>query len=121
MNGFAVRQDGTPGWRAVGSSDELYPNEYFSEVEPSPVVPPPPTDAERAVQAKESRDELLSVAANRMGPLQDAVEAERATDGEVARLALWKEYRIDLNRIEQQEGFPFEISWPISPDETTAR
>lgn len=120
MNGFAVRQDGTPGWRAVGSSDELYPNEYFSEVEPLPVVPPAPTDAELVVQAKELRDQLLSTAANRMGPLLDAVEAGVATDGELALLALWRLYRIDLNRIELQDGFPAEISWPVSPDEALA-
>lgn len=117
MSGFAVRNDGEMGMRAVGGPDELFENEVFSKAEPPPFTPPPPSSEDLAAEAKTQRDKLLAVAANRMGPLQDAVDTGRATDDEIALLTLWKGYRIDLNRIEQQEGFPSEIRWPLSPDE----
>ncbi|WP_168232302.1 tail fiber assembly protein [Pseudomonas veronii] len=119
MSGFAVRDDGDLGWRSIASIDELFPNEVFSAVEPLPASPPEPSVEELSATAKEQRDKLLAVAANRMGPLQDAVDTGRATNEEVAQLAAWKGYRIDLNRIEQQEGFPAEILWPLSPDESS--
>lgn len=62
------------------------------------------------------RDELLVAATLRMSPLQDAVDLERATEAEKTQLIAWKGYRIDLSRIEQQDGFPLEIAWPDSPD-----
>lgn len=117
MSGFAVRNDGELGWRAITSIEELFPNEVFSAVEPLPASEPQPGIEELSAKAREQRDKLLTIAANRMGPLQDAVDIGRATDGDVAQLTLWKGYRVDLNRIEQQEGFPAEIQWPLSPDE----
>lgn len=61
------------------------------------------------------RDNLLSVAAIRIAPLQDAVDLEEATAAEVALLKKWKQYRIAVNRIDQQEGFPSDITWPVEP------
>ena len=114
--GFAVRND-KQGCRAVSGADEVGPDELFStEILPDP-VPVPPTAEELATTAKEKRDQLLATAANRMGPLQDAVDTGQATDKEASRLVLWKGYRIDLNRIEAQETFPNNIQWPVSPDE----
>lgn len=120
MSGFAVRNDGEPGWRSVSNITELFTYEVFSEVEPPATVPPPPSANELSVEAKAARDKLLAVAANRMGPLQDAVDIGRATDADVDRLNLWKGYRVDLNQIEEQAGFPHEILWPLSPDESPA-
>lgn len=114
---YAVRNDGVYGWRSIASRGELFENEDFSEVEPPPAAPVLPTDEELAAAAKIKRDQLLAVAANRMGPLQDAADQGQATDDETASLALWKGYRIKLNRIEQQEGFPADIQWPLSPDD----
>lgn len=104
--GYAVRTDGQ-GWRAVAGADDIGSQEWFSSD-----VPPEPVPF-----APDLRDNLLVIASNRMGPLQDAVDEGVATDDEVARLKLWKHYRIDLNRIEQQTGYPTEINWPSSPDD----
>jgi len=117
MSGFAVRNDGASGFRAVNSIDELYLYEVFSLLEPSVMASQPPTIEELSASAKNQRDKLLAIAANRMGPLQDAVDSGRANDEELTRLALWKDYRIDLNRIETQEMFPAEVQWPVSPDD----
>lgn len=76
---------------------------------------PEPTPEELAAAALVRRDELLAIAALRIAPLQDAVDIDRASDAEVAALKAWKNYRVDLNRIEQQSGFPASIEWPIEP------
>lgn len=61
------------------------------------------------------RDELLGMAALRIAPLQDAADLGKATDAEASLLLSWKQYRVDLSRIEQQSGFPTVIDWPESP------
>jgi len=122
--GWAVKND-LSSMRAFDSeTNELLGDEYFLDINDGPApetVPLPPSNEELTALVKEQRDKLLTVAANRMGPLQDAVEVGRATDKEAARLVLWKGYRIDLNRIEQQAGFPLDIDWPLSPDEVPAQ
>ncbi|KAK52535.1 caudovirales tail fiber assembly domain protein [Bordetella bronchiseptica OSU054] len=40
---------------------------------------------------------------------------EIATPEEQASLIAWKQYRVALNRIEQQAGYPTEILWPTAP------
>lgn len=87
-------------------------------------------DAIRAIQAAESaptpeqliaaaladRDNLLATAALRIAPLQDAVDLDEATPEDVANLKLWKQYRIALNRLEQQTAYPTTINWPVAPN-----
>lgn len=76
---------------------------------------PPPSEAELIAMAETRRDERLRVAAIRIAPLQDAVDLDDATDAEVGLLKAWKQYRIAVNRIDQQAGFPFDITWPTEP------
>lgn len=116
---FAVRVDGQ-GWRPVNGESDLLPGEVLSDVMPAETLPLPPSVEEVTALAKVQRDKLLAIAANRMGPLQDAVDIDQATADEATRLVLWKSYRIDLNRIEAQEAFPVTIDWPVSPDEIQA-
>lgn len=66
-------------------------------------------------EALAQRDSLLSMASKKIAPLQDAVDLDMATDEEVASLREWKKYRVLLNRIEQQTGFPDSIEWPVIP------
>ncbi|TDJ74810.1 phage tail protein [Pseudomonas putida] len=71
-----------------------------------------------AMKTKEAQDEisrLRSVADYIIAPLQDAVDIDDATDDEKALLALWKKYRVALNRLPDQEGYPANISWPAPP------
>jgi hypothetical protein len=81
---------------------------------------PPLTVEELTAMAFGSRDNMLSFSAIRIAPLQDAVDMDQASDEEVASLATWKQYRIDLNRIHLQKGFPEKIKWPASPEELAA-
>lgn len=105
------------GQRVVFSLDE---QEW--RLEPIPKVEPeqtPPigesTPAELAAAVAVTRDQLLQNAGLRIAPLQDAVDLGDATAEEKAKLVAWKQYRIALNRITQQETFPQAVTWPTSP------
>ena len=80
-----------------------------------PPPPPPPTEQELAAAALARRDQALSVAAIRIAPLQDAVDLGDETPADMAALKQWKQYRVGLNRIEQQAEFPLAIDWPVMP------
>lgn len=82
---------------------------------PPPPPAPPPSNEELAMVAFARRDQALSVAAIRIAPLQDAVDLGEHTEAEVEELKAWKQYRIGLNRIQLQVGFPVEIEWPAEP------
>lgn len=94
---------------AVVQEGDSYVDGQFGP--PPPVVVPPMT----AEQARAQRDGLLAEATLRIAPLQDAVDLDEATAAEVALLKLWKKYRVDLSRIEQQIGFPTAVDWPQAP------
>lgn len=70
------------------------------------------------VQALARRDTLLSEAVLRIAPLQYAEDIGDATHDEQLALLEWKLYSVELNRIEQQSGFPADITWPTSPGRT---
>lgn len=92
--------------------------EYDPAAEPNPPelepAPQPPVTAD---QARAQRDGMLSFAALRIAPLQDAVDLDDATAEEIAALKAWKQYRVALSRIEQQPGFPAAVDWPTPPAE----
>jgi hypothetical protein len=69
-----------------------------------------------ADEARAQRDSLLSLAAIRIAPLQDAVDIDDATAADVALLKKWKQYRVALNRIQDQAGFPGQVDWPVAPE-----
>lgn len=77
---------------------------------------PPATGEQLAGIAINERRALLSEAALRIAPLQDAVDLEDATDVERSSLLAWKRYRVELNRIEHQSGYPHTIDWPDKPE-----
>ena len=74
----------------------------------------PVTDAENAELIASSRLAAEMDEANRtIVPLQDAVDIGIATDAEIARLAEWKRYRVELSRIVTSKA-P-DIEWPVRP------
>ncbi|MGY2221837.1 tail fiber assembly protein [Pseudomonas gingeri] len=115
MTGYAVRNDGQ-GWREVDSLNDVEPDERFTTDTPPEPIALPPVLTDLVKLAKGKREQLLFAAGNSMGPLQDAVDLNEATVDEVDRLRGWKQYRIALNRIEQQPDFPTGIVWPVSPE-----
>ncbi len=74
-----------------------------------------PTPEQVLAAANAQRDALLVSAGLRIAPLQDAVDLDAATADDVASLRLWKEYRVAVNRVSGQAGFPALIDWPVAP------
>ncbi len=74
-------------------------------------------DAEKTAQTTQviqQKESLLTLAASKIAPLQDAVDLDIATEAEAALLLAWKKYRILLNRINPYDA-P-DIKWPPMPD-----
>ena len=59
-----------------------------------------------------ARDGLLSMAALRIAPLQDASDLGTATSAEAASLLVWKQYRVAVNRVDLSAQ---DLSWPAAP------
>ncbi|PFH10557.1 phage tail assembly chaperone [Collimonas sp. PA-H2] len=78
-----------------------------------------PTDGEllEAVQERASRE--LRRANVEVTKYQDRVDVDDASAADVALLRAWKTYRVGLNRLSEQEGFPHSLTWPVAPDTTT--
>jgi len=75
----------------------------------------PVTDAENAALIASSRLAAEMDEANRtIVPLQDAVDIGIATNAEIARLAEWKRYRVELSRIDNSKAD--DITWPVRPE-----
>lgn len=64
--------------------------------------------------ATSQKKQLLNEANVQIEYLQDAADAEMATDAEVALLAALKKYRVLLNRIDVNQA-P-DIEWPVKPE-----
>ncbi len=128
MSGYAVMIDRS-SYRAVAGPSPLdgddlesaYPNydmeTYlpFEEGPPPDPIPLPPTVEQMMVAANLERDRLLTLAAIRIAPLQDAVDLDQATAEDVALLKKWKQYRVDVNRVPDQVDYPHNILWPMDP------
>ncbi len=85
----------------------------FAEGSFSP--PPPPTNEQLIASALHQRSILMEWATQQIEPLQDAIDLDEATDEETAKLKALKQFRVALNRIEQQDGWPKNIQWPTMP------
>ncbi|MNH11680.1 tail fiber assembly protein [Pseudomonas putida] len=59
--------------------------------------------------------QLRAAADVAIAPLQDAVDLDDASPAEVEALKAWKRYRVALNRLVDQPGYPVEIDWPEVP------
>jgi hypothetical protein len=122
MSGYAVMKNGS-SWRMVDGPEadpndesKLFPDpntETYSKTQPSSENALLPADA--IIVANMQRDSLLTTAALRIAPLQDAIDLDSATDADKANLKLWKQYRVDVNRVSSQTGFPATIDWPQVP------
>lgn len=100
-------------YRSIANSTSV----LSSDGEGRPVtIPAPGQTAEQMLAgALSQRDRLITMAAMRIAPLQDAVDLDDATEGDVAKLKEWKQYRVAVNRVPDQAGFPNEILWPVEP------
>lgn len=80
---------------------------------PQAELPPPALDPVVAAQTQIAH--LRAEADYAIAPLQDAVDGDEVTETELATLKAWKKYRVALNRVPDQEGYPLAIDWPAAP------
>ncbi|WP_454695661.1 tail fiber assembly protein [Achromobacter aegrifaciens] len=79
----------------------------------NPPIVPTESPAEVSARNAALKDELLSQAAVKIAPLQDAVDLGIETDEEVRLLKAWKVYRVDVNRVDTQAP---NVDWPLLPE-----
>ena len=79
-------------------------------------APPATSEEDLAAMAQATKNSYMDVATRAIAPLQDAVDLGMATEAEEAALLEWKKYRVLLNRVEQQEGYPSSVEWPAMPE-----
>ncbi|RDT55552.1 hypothetical protein DXF93_06775 [Escherichia coli] len=93
-------------YRAVLSEVDLLPGETLIEGER-------PVQQDQLAAAIQKKTQSMSIASERIAPLQDAVDLEIATTEDAAQLCSWKEYRVLLNRVDPL--ITTEVAWPIQP------
>ena len=74
---------------------------------------PAPTPEQLMAQAEDERKRLLTLATEKIAPLQDAAELDMASDEERAALTAWRKYRVLLNRVDTSAT---DITWPEVPE-----
>jgi hypothetical protein len=94
----------------VASIGWTYANGLFAAPEPEPA--PVPTPAEILAANTSIKTYLLTQAALSIAPLQDAVDLGSATAAETTKLQSWKQYRVDVNRMDLTQISPV---WPTVP------
>lgn len=124
MKYFISESGDVYGYESDGSQDAFIKkglrqlsHEEFSQIQAEWIIAAQPTGDQLRQIVDAKRDELLMVAGLRIAPLQDAVDLGRATQRDSAMLLQWKQYRIDVNRVTLQSGYPVEIQWPAQPME----
>lgn len=84
---------------------------------PTPDYLPNHAELLDAAQARIARE--LRRANSEVTKYQDRVDVDEASDTDVAQVKAWKKYRVNLNRIPEQEHFPHPIVWPVAPDDVS--
>ncbi|MDO9345024.1 MAG: tail fiber assembly protein [Pseudomonas sp.] len=128
MSGYAVSIDLSYSRLVQGPRPEegdpegsTYPDYAVETYLPFDQGPPPDpvrralTDEEAIEAAAVEINSLLTVAALRIAPLQDSVDVGKSTPEKAALLKKWKEYRIDVDDVKTQSGYPHAIKWPEQP------
>lgn len=113
-NIYAFEDDGSQD-DFISSDLELLDQDGLAKARKAQEDANAPTSEQLLTQVNAQRDSLLAIAALRIAPLQYAVDLDMATDKEKATLLDWMHYSVRLNRIEQQEGYPEVVDWPITP------
>lgn len=75
-----------------------------------------PTDEEVIGTVQDRMYRELQRANSAVTKYQDLVDVDEATAADVAQLKAWKKYRVELNRIPEQAGYPRNVTWPVAPD-----
>jgi hypothetical protein len=73
------------------------------------------TDAELRAAALAQRDALLAQANEATAGMADAFLADLLSDADRVMFKAYAVYKLALNKIDQQPGYPTTVDWPTSP------
>ena len=104
----------SPSWQ---EQFVLLDDKGLAEIRAAQALANAPTSEQMLAGANAQRDNLLSIAAIRIAPLQDTVDLGDVTAADEASLKKWKQYRIAVNRVSEQAKYPKTINWPVPPSE----
>ena len=76
---------------------------------------PPVSDADLRAKAMSKRDELLSIADKATAGMADAYVAGLLNEGDEVTFKAYAAYKLALNKVDAQPGYPSDIEWPTSP------
>lgn len=93
---------------------ELKPLIKMSKKEIESHINPKPTRKQLVLKAETEKASLIAEATIKISPLQDAVDIGNATDSEMLMLRSWKEYRVNVNRVDS--SLAPDIEWPQKPE-----
>lgn len=115
---YVVINDGYPYHATLNETPEVF-QQVLDLIEGGAVVTdyiePEIVRQTPAEVAIDEYNRLRGVADFAIGPLQDAVDLDDATQEEAASLKAWKQYRVKLSRVLGQTGYPLAIEWPAAP------
>ncbi|WP_272675070.1 MULTISPECIES: tail fiber assembly protein [unclassified Providencia] len=89
-------------YESDGSQDAFITDDLalIAEQEALAITNPPPSKEQLIAEAEYQKQALLNEATATIAPLQDAVDLGIATDEEREQLRAWKEYRVQVNRMD---------------------
>lgn len=114
MKYYKNRNNEIYAYESDGSQDEFIADDLalISEQEALAITNPPPSKGQLISEAEYQKQALLNEATAAIAPLQDAVDLGIATDEEREQLRTWKEYRVQVNRVDV--GLGMSVNWPVS-------
>ncbi|WP_421158982.1 tail fiber assembly protein [Aeromonas dhakensis] len=83
--------------------------------QPELISPPPPTEQQLLEQAVQMQQQKLKEAYVQMDPLIYLDSLGQCSAQEAENLRQWREYTVDVSRANQQQGWPYNITWPVKP------
>lgn len=94
------------------AAEEHFPTLGFAQIDWS-LMQTPAQQAEALALAIIAQ--LRREADQALAPLADAAALDMASETEKAKLTDWQRYRVLLNRVPEQAGWPTDIDWPELP------
>ena len=114
--GITIHAENTETWQSEIQHD-------WTEItieEAQAIANPPPTQAELDKQKETENTAFLSSETRRTNDaitvLDDAIEFEIATEGEITQHTELRKYRLMLSRVPNQETWPLNPTWPTCPE-----
>lgn len=107
LNISKINPEPQEGWTATQTGDRWIFEELFVA---------PPTNEQLKAEAIAQRDFLLREAEGETAGMADAFIAGLLEEEDIKKFISFASYKLKLNKIDHQKGFPEKIDWPKLPE-----